>query len=80
MNIGGVGVHADGNAPASSPTTPVVNPSPAYTPGVQSESVVSVSSFVSKVDPPAAGPNFCPSCGASCKGQRFCAGCGFKLQ
>jgi len=25
------------------------------------------------------GPNFCPTCGASSKGMRFCAGCGQKL-
>jgi len=28
---------------------------------------------------PTSGPNFCPGCGAGCKGMRFCASCGYKM-
>lgn len=68
VGIGGVGIHADGNAPGTAGSATV-----------QAESVVNVGSFVNKVDVPAPGPSFCPNCGTGCKGARFCPSCGTKL-
>eukprot|EP01126_Amoeba_proteus_P038240 TRINITY_DN3978_c0_g1_i9.p1 TRINITY_DN3978_c0_g1~~TRINITY_DN3978_c0_g1_i9.p1 ORF type:complete len:139 (-),score=11.36 TRINITY_DN3978_c0_g1_i9:87-503(-) len=82
INIGDVGVHADGHAPGTTLTVHASSSEPVPEVFVPT---VSPQAALGRVDAPLvrqgslSGPSFCPSCGQGCKGMRFCAGCGSKL-